>query len=60
MVWRADCPTRDLVYSPLISVHSWYHLPNPGGFFYRVRWIKYTVWIRKTVPTMNRDEGATD
>ena len=32
MAWRADCPTRDLDCTPL-SVHSWFRLPNPDGFF---------------------------
>ena len=33
MAWRADSPTHDLVCSPLVSVHSWFRLPNPDGFF---------------------------
>ena len=38
MAWRADCPIRDLVCSPsLVSVHSWFRLPNPDGFFYPMR-----------------------
>ena len=24
------------------------------------RWIKEAIWIIKTVPTVNRDEGVTD
>ena len=33
MAWRADYPTRDLVCSPLVSVHSWFRLPNQMASF---------------------------
>ena len=34
VAWRADCRTRDLVCRPLVSVLSWFRLPNQDGFFY--------------------------
>ena len=37
MTWQADYPTRDLVCSPLITVHIWYRLPYPDGFLYPKR-----------------------
>ena len=49
MAWRADCPTGDLVWGAKVVDKE----TNMCA-----RWIKEAIWIRKTKPTMNTDEGG--
>ena len=37
MAWRADCHQVTWSVAPLISVHSWFRLPNPDDLFYPTR-----------------------